>query len=78
MFDAKEIDFATIEADPDDGLDDGTGLGRGFAVAGAGTIQPVKQSAASVEQFKQRAADQSCTASPYLNRLEDVEEGRKA
>ena len=41
----------------------------GGCVAGAGTIQPVKQSAASVEQFKQQAADQSCTTSPFLNRL---------
>ena len=136
MFDAKDIDFKTIEADPADGMDEGTAMGRGFAVgggvaaavveairhidpdrevqieygdglrecrkmlmmakagkrngyllegmacpggcvAGAGTIQPVKQSTASVEQFKQQASDQSCTTSPYLNRLEDVEEGRK-
>ena len=133
MFDAKDIDFATLEADPADGLDDGTGLGRGFAVgggvaaavveaishldpgrevpieygdglrecrkmlqmaragkrdgyllegmacpggcvAGAGTMQPVKQSAASVEQFKKQAEEQSCTTSPYLHRLADVEE----
>ena len=46
----------------------------GGCVAGAGTIQPVKQSAASVEQFKKQAVDQSCTTSPYLHRLADVEE----
>ena len=40
MFDAKEIDFTQIEADPADGLDDGTGLGRGFAVSG-GVAQAV-------------------------------------
>ena len=45
----------------------------GGCVAGAGTIQPVKQSAASVEQFKKAAPEQSCTTSPFLNRLEEVE-----
>jgi len=34
MFDAKNIDFAEIEADPADGMDDGTAMGRGFAVSG--------------------------------------------
>ena len=34
MFDAKEIDFATIEADPADGMNEGSGMGRGFAVGG--------------------------------------------
>ncbi len=133
MFDAKEIDFQTIEADPEDGMDGGTGMGRGFAVgggvaaavveaikhidpsreipveygdglkecrkmlslakagkrngyllegmacpggcvAGAGTIQPVKQSAMSVSQFKQQAVEASCTKSPFLDRLEEVQE----
>ena len=133
MFDAKEIDFATIVPGPDDNMDEGTGMGRGFAVgggvaaavveaikhmdpdrevkieygdglrecrkmlamakagkrdgyllegmacpggcvAGAGTIQPVKQSAASVEKFKNDAAEMSCTVSPHLHRLEEVEE----
>ncbi|MGM9662014.1 MAG: [Fe-Fe] hydrogenase large subunit C-terminal domain-containing protein, partial [Oscillospiraceae bacterium] len=132
MFDAKGIDFGEIEAAPGDGLDEGSGLGRGFAVgggvaaavteairhiepgrevkvdygdglrecrkmlmlakagkrdgyllegmacpggcvAGAGTIQPVKQSAASVEAFKNAAGEMSCTASPFLDRLEEVE-----
>ena len=132
MFDAKEVDFTKIEADPADNMDEGTGIGRGFAVgggvaaavveairhidpdrevlieygdglrecrkmlqmaragkrngyllegmacpggcvAGAGTIQPVKQSAVSVEQFKKAAPELSCTTSPYLNRLEEVE-----
>ena len=34
MFDAKDIDFKTIEADPADGMDEGTAMGRGFAVGG--------------------------------------------
>ena len=34
MFDAKEIDFASIEAGPEDNMDEGTGMGRGFAVGG--------------------------------------------
>ena len=34
MFDAKGIDFATLEADPADGLEEGSGFGRGFAVGG--------------------------------------------
>ena len=133
MFDAKEIDFTKIEEDPADSMDEGTGMGRGFAVgggvaaavveaikhidpdrevlieygdglrecrkmlqmakagkrngyllegmacpggcvAGAGTIQPVKQSAANVEKFKNEATEMSCTVSPHLNRLEEVEE----
>ena len=133
MFDAKEIDFASIEAGPEDNMDEGTGMGRGFAVgggvaaavveaihhidpdrevkieygdglrecrkmmsmakagkrngylleglacpggcvAGAGTIRPVKETAASVERFKQEAPEMSCTTSPYLQRLEEVEE----
>ena len=133
MFDAKEIDFATIEADPADGLSEGTGMGRGFAVgggvaasvvevikhiqpdkemlieygdglkeckkmlamakagkrdgyllegmacpggcvAGAGTITPVKQSMVNVQKFKEAATELSCTASPFLDKLKDVEE----
>lgn len=34
MFDAKGIDFSTIEADEADGMNEGTGFGRGFAVGG--------------------------------------------
>ena len=34
MFDAKEVDFTKIEADPADNMDEGTGMGRGFAVGG--------------------------------------------
>ena len=133
MFDAKDIDFASIEAGPEDNMDEGTGMGRGFAVgggvaaavveaihhidpdrevkieygdglrecrkmmsmakagkrngyllegmacpggcvAGAGTIRPVKETAASVERFKQEAPEMSCTTSPYLQRLEEVKE----
>lgn len=133
MFDAKDIDFAKIEADPDDDMSEGTGMGRGFAVgggvaaavveaikhidpdreiqieygdglreckkmlqmakagkrngyllegmacpggcvAGAGTIQPVKQSAMNVQKFKDAAPEQSCTTSPFLHRLDEVVE----
>lgn len=133
MFDAKEIDFAQIQADPADTMDEGSGFGRGFAVgggvaaavveaikhidptreiqveygdglreckkmlmmakagkrngfllegmgcpggcvAGAGTIAPVKDSTTNVERFKNAAAVQSTTESPYLDRLKDVEE----
>lgn len=133
MFDAKDIDFAKIEADPDDDMSEGTGMGRGFAVgggvaaavveaikhidpdreiqieygdglreckkmlqmakagkrngyllegmacpggcvAGAGTIQPVKQSAMNVQKFKEAAPEQSCTTSPFLPRLDEIVE----
>ena len=33
----------------------------------------VPASAASVEQFKKAAPEQSCTTSPFLDRLEEVE-----
>ncbi len=46
----------------------------GGCVAGAGTIRPVKESAASVERFKKASAAVSSTESPYLDRLKDVEE----
>ena len=131
MFEAKEIDFATIEPGPDDNMDEGSGLGRGFAVgggvaaavveaikhidpdreinieygdglkecrkmlamakagkrdgyllegmacpggcvAGAGTIRPIRESVANVGRFKDAAGEQSCTTSPYLDRLSDV------
>ena len=134
MFDAKEINFTTLEADPEDNLNEGSSFGRGFAtsggvagavveavkhidpsvevktvsadglrecrkmlalaklgkyngyllegmgcpggcVAGAGTIASVKDAAASVERFKAQAAEESTTASPYLNRLDDVING---
>ena len=45
MFDAKEIDFKTIEADPADGMDEGSGFGRGFAVGGgvaAAVVEAIK------------------------------------
>ena len=133
MFDAKDIDFNTLEADPEDGLNEGTAMGRGFAVgggvaaavveaikhidpsrevqieygdglreckkmlmmakagkrngyllegmgcpggcvAGAGTITPVRESTLNVEKFKKEAAEVSSTASPYVDRLKDVEE----
>ncbi|MDD3346094.1 4Fe-4S dicluster domain-containing protein [Oscillibacter sp.] len=34
MFDAKEIDFAAITPAPEDNMDEGSGMGRGFAVGG--------------------------------------------
>ena len=133
MFDAKNIDFTTLEADPEDGLNEGTSMGRGFAVgggvaaavveaikhidptrevqieygdglreckkmlmmakagkrdgyllegmacpggcvAGAGTITPVKESAVNVDRFKKAAPELSCTNSPFVNRLKEVEE----
>ena len=133
MFDAKSIDFATLEADPNEGMNEGTAMGRGFAVvggvaaavkeaighmdpsrevpieygdglrecrkmlmmakagkrngyllegmacpggcvAGAGTITPVRESATNVEKFKKEAAEVSSTASPFVDRLKDVEE----
>ncbi len=133
MFDAKDIDFKTIEFDPDDTLDEGSAMARGFAVsggvaaavveaakhiapdaeikvqyadglrecrkmlaiaksgkfngyllegmacpggcvAGAGTIRPVKESAKNVENFMKEATEVSTTVSPFLDRLEEVEE----
>lgn len=133
MFDAKDVDFATLEADPADTLDEGSAMARGFAVvggvaaavveavkhiepqaevkvqygdglrecrkmltiaktgryngyllegmacpggcvAGAGTIRPVKESAKNVEGFMKEASEVSTTASPFLQRLEEVEE----
>ena len=50
MFDAKDIDFATIEADPADDMDEGSGMGRGFAVGGG-------VAAAVVEAIKHIAPD---------------------
>jgi len=52
MFDAKDIDFATLEADPEDGMSAGSGMGRGFAVAGgvsAAVVETVKHLAPDVE-----------------------------
>ena len=45
----------------------------GGCVAGAGTIRPIKESMANVEKFKNDAPEMSCTTSPFLNRLEEVE-----
>ena len=133
MFDAKEINFKTIQADPHDAMMAGSGMARGFAVgggvaaavveairhidpdremlieygdglrecrkmlamakagkrngyllegmacpggcvAGAGTIQPVKQSMNNVSRFKDAAGSLSATTSPYLELLEQVAE----
>ena len=45
----------------------------GGCVAGAGTIAPVAMGTANVEKFKKAAAAQSCTETPYLTSLNDVE-----
>ena len=45
MVDAKEINFKTLEADPADGMDEGSGFGRGFAVGGgvaAAVVEAIK------------------------------------
>ena len=132
IFDAADIDFAKLQVNPEDEMDEGTGMGRGFAVgggvaaavveaikhidperqikieygdglkncrkmlamakagkrdgyllegmgcpggcvAGAGTISPVRDSTMTVEKFKNEAPSMSCTESPYLDRLEEVE-----
>ena len=133
MFDAKDIDFAQIEGEAANGMEQGSAAGRGFAVgggvaaavveaishidperqvkidygdglrecrkmlllaksgkrdgyllegmacpggcvAGAGTIRPVKESAASVEAFKAAAPEKSSLASPFQEWLKKVEE----
>ena len=43
-------------------------------MAGAGTIRPVRDSMMTVEKFKNEAPSMSCTESPYLDRLEEVEQ----
>lgn len=48
----------------------------GGCVAGAGTIASVREGTASVERFKSQAAEASTTASPYLDRLDDVTEAK--
>ena len=133
IFDAADIDFAKLHVNPEDEMDEGTGMGRGFAVgggvaaavveaikhidperqikieygdglkncrkmlamakagkrdgyllegmgcpggcvAGAGTIAPIRDSMMTVEKFKNAAPSMSCTESPYLDRLEEVEQ----
>ena len=46
----------------------------GGCVAGAGTIRPIREATNSVQKFKDAADDVSCTASPYLPILKEVEE----
>ena len=46
----------------------------GGCVAGAGTIAPIRDSMMTVEKFKNAAPSMSCTESPYLDRLEEVEQ----
>jgi iron only hydrogenase large subunit-like protein len=44
----------------------------GGCVAGAGTIRPIRESMGNVAKFKEDAAEESCTASPFLDRLDEV------
>ncbi|MEG1593202.1 MAG: 4Fe-4S dicluster domain-containing protein [Oscillibacter sp.] len=133
MFDAKDVNFETLEDESADGLEKGSAAGRGFAVgggvaaavveaishinpemkvqidygdglrecrkmlllakagkrdgyllegmgcpggcvAGAGTIRPVRESAANVEAFKTTAPEQSSMDSPFQDWLKKVEE----
>ena len=133
MFDAKEIDFSTIEATEDDVMIEGSAAGRGFAVsggvagavveaighinpdqellveyaeglkdckkmlmmakagkrngyllegmgcpggcvAGAGTIQQVKQSTINVKKFMNDAKQKSATETPHAKWLHEVSE----
>ena len=46
----------------------------GGCVAGAGTITPVKESTVNVDRFKKAAPELSCTNSPFVTRLKEVEE----
>ena len=46
----------------------------GGCVAGAGTITPVRESTMNVEKFKKEAVEVSSTASPFVDRLQEVEE----
>ena len=45
----------------------------GGCVAGAGTIAPVRDGTLNVEKFKKAAPVQSCTQTPFLTSLNDVE-----
>ena len=59
MFDAKDIDFETLEAAPGDDLDEGSAMGRGFASSGgvaAAVVEAVHHIAPSV-QMKYMAAE---------------------
>ena len=45
IFDAADIDFTKLRANPEDEMDEGTGMGRGFAVGGgvaAAVVEAVK------------------------------------
>ena len=49
----------------------------GGCVAGAGTIQPVRDTTKHIGAFKADAAQQSCLDSPFLGRLHGVEDDRE-
>lgn len=46
----------------------------GGCVAGSGTIASVREGTMSVGRFQSQATEESTTASPYLDRLDDVTE----
>ena len=52
MFDAKDVDFATIESAPEGGFHEGSAAGRGFAVSGG-------VAAAVAEVFAELAPDRN-------------------
>ena len=56
MFDAKNIDFSTIEGDPEEEFTEGTGAGRGFAVGG-GVAQAVKDAIARIDPEREVLVD---------------------
>ena len=59
MFDAKEIDFNTLEAEAGDSLEEGSAMGRGFAASGGvanAVVEAVRHIAPSVP-LKTAAAD---------------------
>lgn len=46
----------------------------GGCIAGAGTIQPIKKTAASLEKMKKEAAFEECMDTKYEARLSDLEQ----
>lgn len=72
MFDAKSIDFATLEADPADNMNEGTAMGRGFAVSGgvAGAVAEALQHIAPDREVKieQAAGLKECQKMIFMAR----------
>ena len=46
----------------------------GGCIAGAGTIQPIKKTAASLEKMKKEATFEECMDTKYEARLSDLEQ----